>query len=249
MRLRSPAVSRTSRGAIIWTVMVAGLCLLSATNASAALSGTYNASGSDTPNINLTGLTTGPFTVGGSGPSFCVGPPNACSSGSGVSGSTSVSGTQVAFTFFGSTNSNSGTFTINLINFTTPITGVTYVSGAFNNSPAATFTATGFTSSSLTFTGSTTGGFDALGGDTIIFDVTTAAAVPEPSSVVLFSTILVGIMFLGRRRFLGVRGSGQQRVSLISQCDRRRPCRRSHCLPLTFSADDPDGRVWREPDK
>ena len=41
MQLRNPAESRTSRGAITWTaVMVGLLCLLSATNASAALSGT-----------------------------------------------------------------------------------------------------------------------------------------------------------------------------------------------------------------
>jgi len=208
MQLRNPAAGRTRGGTIACTAMMAGvLCLLSATNASAALSGTFNASGSDTPNINLTDLTTGPFTVGVSGPSFCVGPPNSCSGGSGVTGLTTVSGTQVTFQFFGTTNGNAGTFTINLINFTTPITGVTYVSGAFNNAPDATFVASGFTSTSLSFLGSTTDGFDAFGGNTFVFNVTTAAAVPEPSSVVLLSTLLAGAMFIGRRRLRGVRES------------------------------------------
>ena len=205
MQLRNPATSRTSRGAINTAFMAGVLCLLSAGSAHSALSGTYNASGSDTPSITLSNLDTGPFTVPGAGPGFCVGPPNSCSSGSGVTGSTTVTGTQVTFTFFGTTNGNAGTFTVNLINFTTPITGVTYVSGAFNNSSSASFTATS-TASSLSFTGSTSNGFDAFGGSTFVFNVTTAAsAVPEPSSVVLLGTLVAGALFMGRRRLRGVR--------------------------------------------
>src|SRR5689334_18943981 len=121
MRLRNPAASRTSRGAIMWTA-VALLCLLSATNASAALSGSFNGNVTSTGGVSVTGVSSGPYTVGVSGPSYCVGPPNACGGGNGVSGSTSVTGTQVSYTFFGSTNGISGSFTVDLTGFTTPIT-------------------------------------------------------------------------------------------------------------------------------
>jgi hypothetical protein len=180
--------------------MVGALCLLSATNASAALSGTFNASGSTTGSTVVTGLTTGPFTVGVSGPGFCVGPPNACGTGNGLSGSASVSGTQVTFGFAGSTaGAGPGSFTINLTGFTSAITGVSLAAGGLGN---ATITESS-TANSLTFTFSTGSDFNAIGGNTVVFNV---ASVPEPSSVVLLSTFLAGAVFLGRRRLL-VRGS------------------------------------------
>jgi hypothetical protein len=183
--------------------MAGALCLLSATNASAALSGTFNASGSTTGNTVISGLTTGPFTVGVSGPGFCVGPPNACGTGNGLSGSTSVSGAQVTFGFAGSTaGAGPGSFTINLTGFTSPITGVSFASGGLGG---ATITDSVLSSSSLRFTFTTTSDYNAIGGNTVVFNVTTAA-VPEPSSVVLLSTFLAGAVFIGRRRLL-VRGS------------------------------------------
>jgi hypothetical protein len=182
--------------------MVGTLCLLSATNASAALSGTFNASDSTTGNTVVTGFTSGPFTVGVSGPSFCLGPPNACGSGSGVTASTSVSGTQVTFTFFGSTaGAGPGSFTVNLTGFSSAITAVSLTSGGLGG---ATITDS-HTSNSLSFTFTAGSDYNALGGNTAVFNVT-SAAVPEPSSVVLLSTFLAGAVFIGRRRLL-VRGS------------------------------------------
>lgn len=209
MRSLIPAASRTRQGARSWTVVVvAVLFLLCAGNASAALTGSITASGTDTPQINVVGLTTGPFTIPGSGPSFCIGPPASCNSGSGVSGTSNLSANQVSFTFFGSTNAVSGDFTINLTGFTTAITGVTLNAGSTLFSQG-TFGLLGFTPSSLSFKGIATGnGFSALGGRTYIFDVTTAAAVPEPGSVVLLSTLIAGAMFVGRRRLRGSAGTG-----------------------------------------
>lgn len=206
MQLRSPAARRAGQGGIIWTTAFAAfMCLLSASNASAALSGTFNASDTTTLFTVVTGLGSGPFTVGVSGPSFCVGPPNACGSGSGLSGSTAVSATQVAFTFFGSTaGAGPGSFTINLTNFTSPITGVTLVSNGLGGSTVTE----SHTSSSLAFDFSTGSDYDAIGGERAVFNVTTSA-VPEASSVFLLITVFAVVMVAGRRRLLGVRETGQ----------------------------------------
>jgi hypothetical protein len=109
-----------------------------------------------------------------------------------------VSGSQVTFQFFGSTaGAGPGSFTINLSGFT-GILGVSLASGGLGG---ATITDSS-TSSSLSFTFTTPGDFNAVGGNTVVFNVVT----PEPSSVVLLSTFLAGAVFLGRRRLL-VRGS------------------------------------------
>ena len=195
MRLRSPAASRTSRGATISTVaLVAVLCLLSATNANAALSGSFNASESTTGGAVITGFSSGPFTVGAGGPGFCLGPPNNCGGGSGVSESTSVTGTQVSYTFFGSTNNlgAGSSFTINLTGFTSSIESFTFVSGSL---PGGVLTFS-HTSNSLTITESTGSSYNAIGGDTIVFSV---VAVPEPGSIVLFGTVLIGLTVLVKR--------------------------------------------------
>jgi len=211
MQLRTTAVRTTSRGKAIWTAAIAAtLCLFSATNASAALSGTYNANGTTSGGASLNGPAVGPYTVLGASPGFCLGPPLGCAGGNGVSGSMAVTGSQVTFTFFGTTNSYAGSFTINLTNFTSPITGVSYVGGDFNNAADTTITQ-GFTPTSLSFTFATAAnGFDAFNGQTVTFNVaTTAAAVPEPSSIILLTTIVAGAMVIKRRRLAGLHGPGE----------------------------------------
>lgn len=196
MRLRSSAALGIRRSTIIGTfAMVAVLCLLSATNASAALSGTYGASSSTTGTVEISGPGAGPYTVSAGGPGFCVGPPLACGSGSGVSGSAAVSPTQISFTFFGSTDGADGSFTVDLTGFTSSISSVAYVSGSLGGGTLST----SFTPSSFTFTESTTSAFDAIGGDTITFDI---VATPEPGSVLLLFTAVAGAVFTGRRRRL-----------------------------------------------
>jgi hypothetical protein len=118
-------------------------------------------------------------------PGFCVGPPVACGAGSGVSGSfsfTTVSPTldRITFTYFGSTSPvGPGSFTIDLGNFVTKdgeaITGVTLFSGSL---PGATTSVT-FDGTDARFTETTSTIFDAIGGTTVAFNVTTRA-VPGP---------------------------------------------------------------------
>lgn len=206
MRLRRAAAGTRGRGTALWTAALAAtLCLFSASNASAALSGTFSASGSTSGNTVMTGLNPGPYTVGVSGPGFCVGPPNACSSGSGLSGSVSLTGTQVTYGFAGSTaGAGPGSFTISLTGFTTPITNVTLASGSLGG---ATISET-FTSSSITFTATTGSDYNAIGGTSIVFNVTTAA-VPEPSSIILLGTIVAGAIAIKRRRMAALREAGE----------------------------------------
>jgi hypothetical protein len=158
-------------------IFVAGLLLICAMNTMADLTGTYNASSSSTGTVPITGApAAGPFTVGGAGPSFCING-DGCST-AGLFGAVSVTATQVSFTFFGSTTAESGSFTINLTNFTgAPITGVSLVSGSLID---GSFAVSGFTANSISFTGATTTDFNGVGGRTITFAVATATA-PPPS--------------------------------------------------------------------
>lgn len=132
---------------------IAIIFLICATNTMADLSGTYSVSSSATGSVPITGAPApGPFTVGAAGPSFCIGG-NGCSS-TGLSGSVSVTATQVSFTFFGSTGVVPGSFTINLTNFSgSSIGGVSLVSGSLFS---GSFGVSGFTANSMSFTGSTT---------------------------------------------------------------------------------------------
>jgi hypothetical protein len=146
---------------------------------------TYDFTTSVTGNTQISPLGGPTLHTDPANPGFCVGPPVACGAGSGVSGSfsfTTVSPTldRITFTYFGSTaGAGPGSFTIDLGNFVTKdgeaITGVTLFSGSL---PGATTSVT-FNGTDARFTETTGGDYDAIGGTTVAFNVTTRA-VPGP---------------------------------------------------------------------
>jgi hypothetical protein len=130
-------------------------------------------------------------------PGFCVGPPLACNTGSGVSGSftfNDVTATMstITFSFFGSTNAAPGTFKIDLGNFVLPdgdhITNVTYASGNFNTGD---FSSVSWNGTDAIFTGSTATNYDAINGVHVVFNVTEVT--PEPR---FYGVLLVGLLAL-----------------------------------------------------
>jgi hypothetical protein len=168
----------------------AALALAFAPNANATIVGsTYDVTTSETGNTVITplgaqGAHTDPANLG-----FCVGStevPPACGNNSGVTGGYSfatVSPTMdtITFNYAGTTiGASPGSFSVDLGNFVTTdgetITGVTLASTTFGGSVSSV----SFAGGNAIFTESTTTDFSALGGASVVWDVTTARAVPAP---------------------------------------------------------------------
>jgi hypothetical protein len=133
-------------------------------------------------------------TTVGSGGEFggCIGPPLLCGSGAGVSWGVDVTDTTVEFDFFGSTAGSTGSFDLTL-SFDPIIQNVVLLSGALSG---GSFGLTSFNSSTIQFTG--TGEFNAIGGNHIVFGVT--SDIPEPAMLALLGSALAGGVVWRRRR-------------------------------------------------
>ena len=146
---------------------------------------TYDFTTSVTGNTQISPLGGPTLHTDPANPGFCVGPPVDCGGGHGVSGSfsfTNISPTldRITFAYFGSTaGAGPGSFTIDLGNFVTKdgetITGVTFFSGGLGGAS----TSVTFDGTHARFTETTSGDYDAIGGNFIAFNVTTTA-VPGP---------------------------------------------------------------------
>jgi hypothetical protein len=106
----------------------------------------------------------------------------------------------ITFSFFGSTDSSTGTFAVDLGGWS-PLHGekildVTHSSG---NLSGGDFTSVSWNGTNAVFTGTSNGGFDAIGGASIVFDV--SLSTPEAST---WAMMLVGFAALG---FAGYRAS------------------------------------------
>jgi len=185
------------------SLAAAALSLALAANANATIVGsTYNFSTSVTGGVQISPLGATGAHTDPANPGFCVGPPVACAANAGVSGAFSfatVSPTldHINFSFFGS-NTASGSFILDLGPFATTdgevVTGVSFGSGSLGG---ATITES-FSGGVAILTFSTPSSFNAIGGNFVTFNVTTAA--PEPASLALLGGALLGFGIMLRRR-------------------------------------------------
>jgi hypothetical protein len=179
--------------------VAAALSLAFASNANANIVGSsYNFSTSVTGNTMISPLGSTGTHTDPTNPGFCVGPPVACNMGSGVSGSftfamSSPTLDTITFTFFGSTaGAGPGSFTIDLGNFTNlhgeTIASMSLASGSLGGATSAV----NWTGTDGRFTFTTGGDYNAIGGNSVVFDVNTRS-VPGP----VVGAGLPGLIFAG----------------------------------------------------
>lgn len=137
---------------------------------------------------------------------FCIGPASGCAVNSGMAGYISfvdISPTLALITleFSGSTYGGAAPFTVDLGNFVGPtITGVTYASGGLADGSLSGVTWNG-TDALFTFSPGGNTAYSALGGANVVFDAAmTPTAAPEPASMILLGSGLIGLIGTVRRR-------------------------------------------------